>query len=96
MARPLSYRFETGDGHTYEAIVPGSRHDPAARHTYQRRSDRVTEAGFYTVVVSVAWEGSFRKRRPGGPWEGWEPLGRTMTTSVWDYAVDEVVARLVG
>jgi hypothetical protein len=95
-ARPVSYSFETGDGAVYHSSLPGSRHDPAARHVYQRRSDRVTESGFYTVAVGVTWEGEYRVRSPGGQWGPWLPLGSTMTESVHEYGVDEVVARLVG
>lgn len=95
-ARAVTYSFETGDGGTYHSAFPGSRHDPAARHVYERRSDRVTESGFFTVTLGVTWEGEFRIRLPGREWGTWESLGSTMTVSVHDYAVDEVVARLVG
>ncbi|UCG40546.1 MAG: hypothetical protein JSV07_08875 [Acidimicrobiia bacterium] len=88
-------RWATSVGYADTSGVLGSMDEPTVRYRYEVSS---ADAGFddgYPIAMTLAWEGEWRWRERGGPWQPWRPMATTVgITSVRSYPVLEVVGVL--
>ena len=88
-------RWTASDGFADRSAVLGSVDDPTVRHRYEVAS---ADAGFdegYPITMAIRWEGEWRWRERGGPWEPWRPMATTVeVVTLRPYPVLEVVGVL--